>query len=176
MNVKINLLIIFLVTTLGCAGSLNAGPFTTPQATGKPQSPVTISIRPSKASQPGENIDFTVRATSQISAQQFVIIVHPPETMQLIRGELTWSGPVQAGHSKTLQFTGAFIQEPNQQILVNATIQSESGPRFSARASYAIPSSGNNIKALSGTQPDSQPPGNSIQRGDHTVIEYPVSQ
>jgi hypothetical protein len=176
MNVKINLLSVFLVTTLGCAGNLNAGPFSNTQATGKPQSPVSVSIQPSKASQTDENIGFIVRATSQISSQQFVIIVHPPKDMQLIRGELTWRGAVQAGQSKTLEFTGFFKQKLNQRILVNAMIESESGPRFSARASYKIPSSGNNVKALSETQPDRQPQGNTLQRGDHTVIEYPVNQ
>ena len=179
MNTNLFFLTVSLLTIFGCVGSLNAGPFSGAHTAVKPQSPVTVTIHPAKEPSSGEEIDFVVSATSQVTAQQLAIIVYPPKDMQLIRGDLSWRGPVQRGQTKALRFTGAFKQLSNQQILVNAVIQNEKGPRFSARASYVAPSTNNNARALSvpttGGQIDTQEDGHAIQRGERTVIEYPIS-
>lgn len=176
MNMKLPFLIISLITVFGCVGNTTAGPFSGTRAAAKPQSPVTVEIYPTPDSLSSETIDFVVNASSQISASQFAIVVNPPKDMELVRGELTWQGAIQAGQTKTLNFSGTFKQRSNQRILVNAIIRSPSGPRFSARDSYVVPSSNNNIKALSESQPTGQEQGKTKQRGEHTVIEYPVGQ
>ena len=175
MNLKLCCLVLSLLCVFGCVGRLNAESVSGTQSTAKPQSPVTVSIQAVKESPDGNAIDFVVSATSQINAQQFALIVYPPKDMQLTGGALSWRGPLQRGQSKTLQFSAAFKQRANQQILVNAVIQNQSGPRFSARASYVVGAPSGDVKAFTATPSGDKPQGVQVPRGNHTVIEYPVT-
>jgi len=139
--------------------------------TPKAQSPVSVSIQSGAKSTTAntDTMDFVVTVTVQISTDNLMLVVQPPQGMQLNSGALTWTGSVQRGESKTLEFNASFSKTVNQTLAVRAVLQSSGKTRFSARAEYTVNKS---LAKLSNQISTSAKQARTRARGNGRVVEY----
>ncbi|MFV2055400.1 MAG: hypothetical protein ACC707_02990 [Thiohalomonadales bacterium] len=139
--------------------------------TPKAQSPVSVSIQTGAKSTTGNSntMDFVVTVSVQISTDNLRLVVQPPQGMVLNSGALTWTGSVQRGESKTLEFNASFSKTVNQILSVRAVLQSSSKTRFSARAETTI---NKTLAKLSNQISTSAKQTRTRARGNGRVVEY----
>ena len=74
-------------------------------ALAKPLSPVQVSITPSQPPASGQPMEFVVRATTSMDADNLRIEISVPRPINVLSGELDWQGPLLKGQEKQLRFT-----------------------------------------------------------------------
>jgi hypothetical protein len=71
----------------------------------KPLSPIQVSIMPANTPAQGQPVQFVVRATVTMDADNVHILVSVPESLQVLDGELQWQGPLSKGQETFLRFS-----------------------------------------------------------------------
>ena len=78
----------------------------------KPLSPVQVSITAEQTIEPGQAVEFVVRASVTMDAENVQIIVSVPASLSVLGGDLQWQGPLVKGQEKQLRFTASFSESP----------------------------------------------------------------
>jgi hypothetical protein len=102
----------------------------------KATTPVEVSIYPVSSVNRGQASTFTVRATSSIPSDNFVIEVKPSDGSQLLSGELLWQGPVTPGVPRELSITLRMASDEVPSVSVTSSVQFDGEVQFAASATY----------------------------------------
>ncbi len=138
MNMKYIIIFLISITILYSGNMVRAeGP------AAKPASSVKIAIEPEGTVIPGETVQFTVTAYSQVDADDFRIWAELPSGIKFISGDLDWSGPVKKGEEYFISFTLLIPEKGTHVIKAGARIKLFEGTVFTDRAFFRI---GKNIK------------------------------
>jgi hypothetical protein len=78
----------------------------------KPLSPVQVSITPELTMEHGQVVEFVVRASVSMDAENVQITVSVPQSLRVLSGELQWQGPLMKGQEKQLRFTASVTETP----------------------------------------------------------------
>ena len=136
----------------------------------KPLPPLQITIAPARQDinpadvKPGEIVDLVVKASSMIDAPDLKVIVELTGGVELVSGDLLWTGPAARGEEKFVAITVRAPAKGHGRIKARTSVHMPDGPRFSAEAQLALGSE-EQVKS------ESTPPVKKDRKG-RDVMEY----
>jgi hypothetical protein len=136
----------------------------------KPQLPVQVTIvavQPGVTPEnikPGDVVDLAVSAVSYLDTDALTLAVVLPESVALLSGNLSWTGPASKGEKKTMLITVRVPQKGTGEIKAQASISIADSNTFTASSQYAL---GGSKK----TKPEKKGPVKKDSKGGD-VIEY----
>lgn len=123
---------------------------------GKPLSPVKISISPvrsglsSQDMRAGDAVEFKITAVPLMDAKDMQIKIELSDEVKLIAGETAWSGSLLKNEEKTLSITVSVPLQKEGRIKAQAVISLSEGASFSSTAVYEF---GDGVKNKTITKP-----------------------
>lgn len=120
-------------------GDANAG-----QARSKPSPPVHVSISPvqpglvSSSIMPGDVVEFKVAATSMVDTTEMQIQVTLADGVELVAGDLSWTGPAMKKEMKTLPITIRVPLKGKGSVKAHVSIALSGGSAFTTSSKYAL--------------------------------------
>lgn len=112
------------------------------RASGKPRSPLQVSISPVKSGisptdiKPGDVVEFKIIGKTHADAGELKIKVELHGGVELLSGNTTWAGPVLMGEDKPLLITVSVPRHGNGMIRARISMSPSSGSSFAAEAEY----------------------------------------
>lgn len=135
MRYYLCVLAILCMSTTVYAGGMRA-------STGKPRSPLQVSISPVQTSlspadiKPGDVVEFKITGKTHADAGELKIKVELHGGVELLSGNTTWAGPALKGEDKPLLITVSVPKHGNGMIRARISMSPSSGASFSAEAEY----------------------------------------
>jgi hypothetical protein len=152
-----------------------------------------VGITPSQSVAQGKPVEFMVRATVNMNADNVRIQVTIPATLEVLSGELQWQGPLLKGEEKLLRFTAILAEtsavlEDDPVIHVQAAVlsavysgdaQSQVHGQLAANAAYVwqtgVSTAARQALSLdSSSQKSRDQTSRVVERNGITLKEYPL--
>jgi hypothetical protein len=112
------------------------------RASGKPRSPLQISISPVQSGlspidiKPGDVVEFKIIGKTHTDAAEVRIKIELLGGVQLLSGNTTWAGPALRGEDKSLLITVGVPRHGNGMIRAQISMSPSSGSSFASEAEY----------------------------------------
>jgi len=164
---NINLFVVLVVILIGESSMISAKEG---KMSPKPQPPLQISIAPARPGvtpetiKAGDVVDFKVVASSMIDTMEMRIQVKLADGVELVSGDLSWTGPAMKNEIRTLPITIKVPLQGNGSVKAKLSITLSEGSEFATSSEFAL---GGNNKP----KPESARPVKKDSRG-HGVVEY----
>jgi hypothetical protein len=135
MRYYLCVLAILCMSTAVYAGGMGA-------SSGKPRSPVQVSISPVKSGispadiKPGDIVEFKISGKTYTDAGELKINVELLGGVELLSGNTTWAGPALKGEDKLLLLSVIVPKHGNGMIRARILMSPSSEASFSAEAEY----------------------------------------
>lgn len=133
--------LLYVLTLVCLSAPAQAGAF---RYYGKPLPPLQVSIAPVQSGlaaadiKPGDVVEFRIRARSVADAGELTIKVELHGGLQLVTGDLSWSGPVKQGEDKTLTITVRNSSQGNGRVVARISTSPASGASFTSQVEYLM--------------------------------------
>jgi len=136
-------------------------------ASGKPATPIQISIVPESIVAKGQVAKFLISTSSEIASDAFVINIIPAKGSQWLSGPKQWRGSVLPRQAQQIHVTLRMPTSGVPTLSANAGIEAEDGSRMGASVVFSEPSA-------STTEQEKLKQGRVVPRQNDPVIEYLV--
>ena len=165
---NINLFVVLVVILIGESSMISSAKEGTMSP--KPRPPLQISIAPARPGvtpetiKAGDVVDFKVVASSMIDTMEMRIQVKLADGVELVSGDLSWTGPAMKNEIRTLPITIKAPLTGNGSVKAKLSITLSEGSEFTTSSEFVLGG---------GTKPKSESarPVRKDSRG-HGVVDY----
>lgn len=135
----------------------------------KPQSSLHVSIVPISPISSDQPIQFEISINSKVTTSLLKLKISVPGDMQLIDGDLSWQGAINANETVVKTFTGIFSLQHNNIVSAVVSVKQEKAGHYSHRDSFQFGGNTRNKVA-----PQNRMNERVVNRGNKKVIEVKI--